>query len=135
MCICDNNLLTYLFLYTQLIMSFCQVFSYFNNEISDVLLTLVIWHGIHFITLLTAFLLCITINSSQIRQERDGCNVDMDLLMGIMRGICRSEVKTKLKSAVIQDTYLYYSRKSYEWIVQYPLQDYLAKVTYFNRTT
>lgn len=116
-------------------MSFCQVFSYFNNEISDVLLTLVIWHGIHFITLLTAFLLCITINSSQIRQERDGCNVDMDLLMGIMRGICRSEVKTKLKSAVIQDTYLYYSRKSYEWIVQYPLQDYLAKVTYFNRTT
>jgi hypothetical protein len=110
MCICDNNLLTYLFLYTQLIMSFCQVFSYFNNEISDVLLTL-------------------------IRQERDGCNVDMDLLMGIMRGICRSEVKTKLKSAVIQDTYLYYSRKSYEWIVQYPLQDYLAKVTYFNRTT
>jgi hypothetical protein len=55
--------------------------------------------------------------------------------MGIMRGICRSEVKTKLKSAVIQDTYLYYSRKSYEWIVQYPLQDYLAKVTYFNRTT
>uniref|UniRef100_A0A0E0CCP3 Cullin N-terminal domain-containing protein n=1 Tax=Oryza meridionalis TaxID=40149 RepID=A0A0E0CCP3_9ORYZ len=65
---------------------------------------------------------------SPIRQERDGCNVDMDLLMGIMRGICRSEVKTKLKSVVIQDTYLYYSRKSYEWIVQYPLQDYLAKV-------
>uniref|UniRef100_A0A0D3EYD7 Cullin N-terminal domain-containing protein n=1 Tax=Oryza barthii TaxID=65489 RepID=A0A0D3EYD7_9ORYZ len=80
-----------------------MVFSYFNNEISDVLLTL-------------------------IRQERDGCNVDMNLLMGIMRGICRSEVKTKLRSAVIQDTYLYYSRKSYEWIVQYPLQDYLAKV-------
>ncbi|XP_052140224.1 cullin-1-like isoform X2 [Oryza glaberrima] len=82
---------------------FSPVFSYFNNEISDVLLTL-------------------------IRQERDGCNVDMNLLMGIMRGICRSEVKTKLRSAVIQDTYLYYSRKSYEWIVQYPLQDYLAKV-------
>uniref|UniRef100_J3L7K9 Cullin N-terminal domain-containing protein n=1 Tax=Oryza brachyantha TaxID=4533 RepID=J3L7K9_ORYBR len=82
---------------------FSPVFSYFNNEISDVLLTL-------------------------IRQERDGCNVDMDLLMGIMRGICRSEVKTILKSAVVQDTYFYYSRKSMEWIVQYPLQDYLAKV-------
>ncbi|KAF0927740.1 hypothetical protein E2562_035989 [Oryza meyeriana var. granulata] len=82
---------------------FSPVFSYFNNEISDVLLTL-------------------------IRQERDGCNVDMDLLMGITRGICRSEVKTMLRSAVIQDTYLYYSRKTFEWIAQYPLQDYLAKV-------
>uniref|UniRef100_A0A0D9V9Y9 Cullin N-terminal domain-containing protein n=1 Tax=Leersia perrieri TaxID=77586 RepID=A0A0D9V9Y9_9ORYZ len=64
---------------------------------------------------------------SPIRKERDGCNVDMDVLMSIMHGICRSEVKTTMKNAVIQDTYLYYTRKSYEWIVQYPLQDYLAK--------
>uniref|UniRef100_R7W1Q2 Cullin-1 n=1 Tax=Aegilops tauschii TaxID=37682 RepID=R7W1Q2_AEGTA len=65
---------------------------------------------------------------STIRQERDGINVDMDILMGIMRGICRSEVKSFMKNAVVQDTYAYYSRKSSEWIVQYPLQDYLAKV-------
>ncbi|KAL5221027.1 hypothetical protein ABZP36_025740, partial [Zizania latifolia] len=82
---------------------FALVFSYFHDEISDALLML-------------------------IRQERDGCNVDMDLLMGIMRAICRSEVKPIMKSAVIQDTYMYYSRKSSEWIVQYPLPDYLAKV-------
>ena len=49
--------------------------------------------------------------------------------MGIMRGICRSEVKSFMKNAVVQDTYAYYSRKSSEWIVQYPLQDYLAKVS------
>jgi hypothetical protein len=53
----------------------------------------------------------------------------MDLLMGIMHGICRSEVKPSMKKAVLQDTYAYYSRKSSEWIVQYPLQDYLAKVS------
>jgi hypothetical protein len=66
---------------------------------------------------------------NQIRQERDGRTVDMDLLMGIMHGICRSEVKSLMKKAVLQDTYAYYSRKSSEWIVQYPLQDYLAKVS------
>ncbi|KAL5226702.1 hypothetical protein ABZP36_014967 [Zizania latifolia] len=82
---------------------FSPVFSNFNNEISDALLML-------------------------IRQERDGYSVDMDLLMGIMRAICRSEIKTIMKSAVIQDTYVYYSKKSSEWIVQYPLPDYLAKV-------
>ena len=53
----------------------------------------------------------------------------MDLLMAIMRGICRSEVKPSMKHAVLQDTYAYYSRKGPEWIVQYPLQDYLAKVS------
>lgn len=82
---------------------FSTVFSFFSHEVSDALLTL-------------------------IRQERDGSNVDMDILMGIMRGICRSEVKSFMKNAVVQDTYAYYSRKSSEWIVQYPLQDYLAKV-------
>lgn len=82
---------------------FATVFSFFNHEVAEALLTL-------------------------IRQERDGRNVDMDLLMGIMHGICRSEVKSSMKKAVLQDTYAYYSRKSSEWIVQYPLQDYLAKV-------
>ncbi|XBI68051.1 cullin-1-like isoform X1 [Triticum urartu] len=82
---------------------FSTVFSFFSHEVSDALLT-------------------------SIRQERDGINADMDILMGIMRGICRSEVKSFMKNAVVQDTYAYYSRKSSEWIVQYPLQDYLAKV-------
>ncbi|KAK1669561.1 hypothetical protein QYE76_057720 [Lolium multiflorum] len=82
---------------------FSTVFSFFNQEVAEALLTL-------------------------IRQERDGRKVDMDLLMGIMHGICRSEVKPSMKKAVLQDAYAYYSRKSSEWIVQYPLQDYLAKV-------
>lgn len=82
---------------------FSTVFSFFSHEVSAALLTL-------------------------IRQERDGSNGDMDILIGIMSGICRSEVKSFMKNAVVQDTYAYYSRKSSEWIVQYPLQDYLAKV-------
>ncbi|XP_037482231.1 putative cullin-like protein 1 [Triticum dicoccoides] len=68
------------------------VFSFFSHEVSDALLTL-------------------------IRQERDGINADMDILMGIMRGICLSEVKSFMKNVVVQDTYAYYSKKSSEWIV------------------
>lgn len=82
---------------------FAPVFNFFSNEITDALLT-------------------------SIRQEREGSKVDMDLLRGIMRGICRSEVKTAMQNTVIEDTYSYYSRKSSDWIVLYPLPDYLAKV-------
>ncbi|XP_062230612.1 cullin-1-like [Phragmites australis] len=81
---------------------FSPVFS-FKDEVTDALLTL-------------------------IRRERDGSKVDMGLLMNVMRGICRSEVHTFMKNAVLQDTYAYYSEKSSEWIMHYALPDYLAKV-------
>ncbi|XP_062208012.1 cullin-1-like isoform X1 [Phragmites australis] len=82
---------------------FSPVFSFFKDEVTDALLTL-------------------------IRRERDGSKVDMGLLMDVMCGICRSEVQTFMNNAVLQDTYAYYSMKSSEWIMHYTLPDYLAKV-------
>ncbi|KAL6616661.1 hypothetical protein ACP70R_038931 [Stipagrostis hirtigluma subsp. patula] len=82
---------------------FGPVFSFFKDEVTDALLTL-------------------------IRRERDGSDIDMGPLVGVMRGICRSEVQTFMKNAVLQDTYAYYSKRSSEWIMHYSLPDYLAKV-------
>ncbi|TVU34681.1 hypothetical protein EJB05_16526 [Eragrostis curvula] len=81
---------------------FGPVFSYFNDEARDSILTM-------------------------IRQERDGSMVDKELL-DVMRGISCSEVKTLMSNAVLQDTYAYYSKRSSEWIMHYSLPDYLAKV-------
>ncbi|KAJ1286994.1 hypothetical protein BS78_03G395800 [Paspalum vaginatum] len=81
---------------------FGPVFSYFNDEARTALLTL-------------------------IRQERDGSTIDSGLL-DVMHGICRSEVKSLIKNAVLHDTYAYYSMRSSEWIMHYSLPDYLAKV-------
>jgi len=81
---------------------FGPVFSYFGDEVRTALLTM-------------------------IRQERDGNNMDSGFL-DVMHGICRSEVKTLMQNAVLQDTYDYYSIRSSEWIVHYSLPDYLAKV-------
>ncbi|KAL6840457.1 hypothetical protein ACP4OV_030267 [Aristida adscensionis] len=82
---------------------FVPVFSYFKDQVTDALLTL-------------------------IRRERDGSDVEMGHLVGVLRGIYRSEVKPFITNAVLQDTYAYYSKKGSEWIMQYSLPDYLAKV-------
>jgi len=82
---------------------FGPVFSYFGDEVRTALLTM-------------------------IRQERDGNNMDLKCFLDVMHGICRSEVKTLMQNAVLQDTYDYYSMRSSEWIVHYSLPDYLAKV-------
>jgi hypothetical protein len=51
--------------------------------------------------------------------------------LDVMHGICRSEVKTLVQKAVLEDTYAYYSMRSSEWIVHYSLPDYLSKVYIF----
>jgi hypothetical protein len=57
--------------------------------------------------------------------------MDLKCFLDVMHGICRSEVKTLMQNAVLQDTYDYYSIRSSEWIVHYSLPDYLAKVSIF----
>jgi hypothetical protein len=91
-------------------------------------LTLVFLLDICLVSFLNS-VLYITTELYQIHRERDGSMVNMELL-DVLSGISRSEVKTLMSNAVLQDTCEYYSKKSSEWIMHYSLPDYLAKVSF-----